>query len=91
MLTVAADGSGTFSYVNHRTLSFRAASRITPTELTVTVTASTDPALTKNSSVVLHLDSPTVLRVQTPGASPSERVCQPYDPRTSPPACSTPS
>ncbi len=91
MLTVAADGSGTFSDVNHRTLSFRAASRTTSTELTVTVTASTDPAVPKNSSVVLHLDSPTVLQVQTPGASPSERVCQPYDPRTSPPACSTPS
>ena len=91
MLTVAADGSGTFSDVNHRTLSFRAASRTTPTELTVTVAASTDPALTKNTSVVLHLDSPTVLQVQTPGASPSERVCQPYDPKTSPSACSTPS
>jgi len=90
-LTVAADGSGTFSDANHRTLSFRAASRTTPTELTVTVTASTDPTLTKNTSVVLQLDSPTVLQDQTPGASPSERVCQPYDPKTSPAACSTPS
>jgi len=88
-LTVAADGSGTFSDANHRNLSFRAASRTTPTELTVTVAASTEPALTKNTSVVLHLDSPTVLQVQTPGASPSERVCQPYDPKTSPSACST--
>ncbi len=91
MLTVAADGSGTFSDANHRTLSFRAVTRVTSTELAVNVTASTDPALTKNTSVVLHLDSPTVLQVQTPGASPSERVCQPYDPKTSPPVCSTPS
>jgi len=91
MLTVAADGSGTFSDANHRTLSFRAVTRVTSTELAVNVTASTDPAVPKNSSVVLHLDSPTVLQVQTPGASPSERVCQPYDPRTSPPVCSTPS